>query len=199
MSSTLAPFGLRPAYHPSGTIRPDEGSIASGYGSNIFNGSPVAFANVGGTLVLAAAGDRALGAFQGVSYNTPAAGGRRVVSNYWPASTTATDIEAYYTSDPDLVYEIQADANITEASKGQCYDWTANTTTDGDLNTGNSTVALDVATLVTAGSAGLMVVGLSAEPDNAWSDGVNPAGNFPIVLVKIAEPVLGPSIPTNRV
>jgi hypothetical protein len=195
MSLVLAPFGLRPAFHPSGSIRNDNGTIASAYNANIFNGSPVTF-TTDGTLILAAAGSRALGAFQGVEYNSATDGGRRVVSNYWPANTVATSIKAYMTSDPEIVYAIQANAAITQASLGHMYDWSTNASANGSTSTGNSTVSLDVATVVTAGSAGLQVVGLVEGPGNAWNDGVDTDGTYPIVLVKIAEPVFGASYNT---
>src|SRR5688572_3000225 len=102
---TSAPFGLRPAFHPSGTIRPVVATIASGYANNIFMNSPVGII-ADGSIALAAAGGTAVagacGAFQGVEYN-PTATGPRVVSNMWPAAQTATSIVAYITQDPNIV------------------------------------------------------------------------------------------------
>ena len=67
MSSTNAPFGLRPAFHPSGLDRAQAlaGGIASGYGSAILKGQPVKYVT-GGTIQPAAAGDAFAGAFAGV-------------------------------------------------------------------------------------------------------------------------------------
>lgn len=186
MSATYTPFGLKPSYHPSGVIRPDKGSIASTYGANIFNGSPVAYVATGG-IQLAAAGAKAAGVFQGCEYNTPNASQRRVVSNYWPSGTVATDIVAYLTTDPQIIYEVQANATMAATTIGRCYDWSANATANGDLFTGNSTVGLDVAS-VAPGGAGLIVLGLSETEDNLWGDA------FPVVLVKIAEPQFGGAI-----
>lgn len=194
MSSTYTPFGLQPSYHPSGTIASDKGTIASGYTSNIFNGSPVAYVATGG-MELAAAGAAAAGVFQGCEYNTPTAGGRRVVSNYWPASTVATDILAYLTTDPEIVYSVQANAQFSaveltaKGAIGSTYDWTANASANGDTATGNSTVGLGVSTKSTAPTgAGLIVMGLIEAPDNLWTDA------YPVVLVKIAEPQFGAAI-----
>lgn len=181
MSATSAPFGLRPAYHFSGgQIHNDSAVIASGYNANIFMGSPVgyiadgsiALAPAGGTLITGAAG-----AFQGCQY-TPA-NGRMVVSNYWPANQVATEIVAYLTTDPWIVYEIQANATLTRAAIGGCYDWSANVTGSGDTGSGYSTVTLDVASA--ANPAGLQVVGLTVSPINDWGDA------FPIVNVLINE------------
>jgi hypothetical protein len=183
MSATAAPFGLKPSYHPSGFIRPDKGTIVSAYASNIYNGSPVAYVATGG-IELAAAGAKAAGVFQGVEYNTPAAGGRRVVSNYWPAGNVGTQIVAYLTTDPDIVYEVQSNATLAITAIGRTYDWSANASANGDLFTGNSTVSLNAAS-VAPGGAGLIVLGLLEAIDNLWGDA------FPVVLVKIAEPQFG--------
>lgn len=180
MSSVNAPFGLRPSYHPSGVIRPDQGTIASAYNSNIFMGSPVGHI-ADGTLALAPAGGTGVtgcvGAFQGVEY-TPA-NGRRTVSNYWPANQVATEIVAYMTTDPWIVYEIQANATLTRAAIGGCYDWSANVSGSGDTGSGFSTVTLDVASA--ANPAGLQVIGLTQSALNDWGD------TFPIVNVLINE------------
>ena len=85
MSSTSAPFGMRPAFHPSGLDRAQAlaGGIASAYGSDILKGQPVKYSN--GSIVIAGAGDAFVGAFDGVEWTDTT--GRRRVSNYWPAST----------------------------------------------------------------------------------------------------------------
>jgi hypothetical protein len=187
MSATAVPFGLKPSYHPSGVIRPDKGTIASAYGSNIFQGSPVAYVATGG-IALAAAGAKAAGVFQGCEYNTPVgSSSQRVISNYWPAGQVATNIVAFLTTDPDIVYEVQANATLAITAIGRTYDWSANASANGDTFTGNSTVSLNVAS-VSAGGAGLIVLGLLEAMDNAWDDA------FPVVLVKIAEPQFGAAI-----
>lgn len=181
MSSINAPFGLRPAFHPSGTIRPVAGTITTGLATNIFMNSPVGII-ADGSIALAAAGGTgvagACGAFQGVEYN-PTATGPRVVSNMWPASTAAVNIVAYFTQDPYITYEIQANATLAQSAIGAQYDWSANNTNSGNTVTGLSNVTLDVASV--AANAGLRVVGLTPGPDNAWGD------TFPIVQVQLSE------------
>lgn len=190
MSATASPFGLRPSYHfAGGVIRPDQATIASAYAANIFMGSPVGYV-AAGTLELAAAGGTgatgACGAFQGVEY-TPTATGRRTVGNMWPASTAASDIVAYMTSDPWIVYAIQANATLTIAAIGAEYNWSTNNTSSGNTTTGLSTVSLDVASADSP--AGLKVVGLTVSPDNNWGDA------FPIVNVLISEHQFNAVIP----
>jgi hypothetical protein len=170
MASTAAPFGLRPAYSPSGTIRPVAMTILTGYSSNIFQFSPVAIAG-DGTITLAAAASPAVGAFMGVEWTDT--DGRRRVSNKWTASTSATDIVCYVTTDPYIVYEIQGDGTGTAVQVtniGNQYDWTANGTSNGNTTTGLSTVGLAVSTVSTSGNNGLRLLGLAPYPDNAWGD-----------------------------
>lgn len=181
MSSVNAPFGLRPSYHPSGTIRPTAGTITTGYANNIFMGSPVGII-ADGSIALAAAGGTgvtgACGAFQGCEYN-PTATAPRVVSNMWPAAQAAVNIVAYHTIDQAILYEIQGNAAIAQLSLGAQFDWTANTTASGNTVTGLSSVALDTAS--GAAQAGLQVMGINKGPDNDWGDA------FTIVVVRLSE------------
>jgi hypothetical protein len=136
-----------------------------------------------GSIALAAAGGTgvagAVGAFQGVEYTPTVAGSRRVYSNTWPASMAATDIVAYLTEDPYIVYQIQANATIDMTSVGNQYDWSTNDTNAGNTTTGISSVSLNVASA--AANAGLRVLGLTGGPDNDWGD------SFPIVDVQLSE------------
>jgi hypothetical protein len=176
MGTVNAPFGLRAVYHPSGIIRPEVGVIVSGYGTSIYTGAPVQI-DTNGQITAAAAAARACGIFMGCEYTEP--GGRRRVSPYWPASQVATDIVAYFTRDPDIIYEVQANAALAQTNIGNQYDWTANGSANGNTVTGQSTVALDVAS--NAANAGLQVMGASLYPDNLITD------TFPIVQVRISE------------
>jgi hypothetical protein len=176
MSSTYAPTGLMPAYHPSGTIRSESATIASAYGTQIFQNAPVGIA-ADGTLIAAAAGAHAMGSFYGVEYVQ--SDGRPIVSNQWPAGQVATQIVAYYSRDPDIVYMIQADDTLAQAVVGNEYDWTTNDSTAGNTTTGISSVGLDVSTV--AANAGLQVLGFVPRPDNAAGD------SFPWVYVRISE------------
>ena len=174
MSTTSAPFGLRPVFSPSGVVRPSVYSIATGYASNILQNQPVKI-GTDGTIQAAAIGDRFIGTFQGVEFVDT--DGKLRVSNKWTASTAATNIVAYVTLDPSIVYEIQANATMTVANIGEQMDFT--TITAGSTVTGLSQLMLDVASSTT--NASLRVIGLTPGADNAWGD------NFPIVQVQIAE------------
>lgn len=182
MSSFAAPFGLKPLYHPSGTVRPKALDIASGYNTNIFQYGVVALntANAGGPanfgLIAGAVAGPIIGCFLGVEF-TPS-DGRRRYSNFWPANQVATQIVAYYTDDQLITYEIQANATLAENAIGAQYNVTAEA---GNTVTGFSTQALDTTTANPFTAANLLkVVGLTPGPLNAWGDA------FPIVQVQIS-------------
>jgi len=169
MSSTNAPFGLRPAFHPSGLDRAQAlaGGIASAYASNILKGQPVKL-NSSGNIVVAAAGDSFQGAFDGVQWTDTT--GRARVSNYWPANTayTAGSCVAYYYSDPNIVYEIQADGSLAQTSIGDQAD--LSNTTAGSSTTGLSACTLSTTLAGVGNTAQMRIVDLSPYPDNAWGD-----------------------------
>lgn len=176
MSATSQPFGLRPVYSPSGVVRPVAMSILTGYGSNILQNQPVKI-GTNGTIEAAAIGDRFVGSFQGVEFTDSE--GRRRVSNKWTASTAGTDIIAYVTVDPSIVYEIQSSATIAVTDIGSQADFT--TITAGSAVTGLSQLMLDAATLTTVGNASLKILNASPGPDNAFGD------TYVILQVQIAE------------
>lgn len=176
MSTTSQPFGLRPAYSPSGVVRPTAYAIATGYASNILQNQPVKI-GTDGTIQAAAIGDRFIGTFQGVEFTD--SDGRRRVSNKWTASTAATDIVAYVTLDPTIVYEIQANGSIAVTDIGKQADFT--TITAGSTVTGLSALMLDTATLTDTGNASLRIIDIAPGPDNAFGD------SYTVVQVQIAE------------
>ena len=178
MSAAATPFGLVPAYHPSGIIRPTAYTITSGYATGILSNQPVKIvpSSTGeGTIAAAAVGDRSIGTFLGVSYVD--ANGVFTFANKWTASTTGTNITAFVTLDPAIVYNIQADDTLTVADIGKQYDMN---TASGSTTTGLSTISLDVAS-VSVTNAMYRVIGLTPGPDNAWGDA------YPIVQVQISE------------
>ena len=192
MSATSAPFGLRPAFHPSGLDRAQAlaGGIVSGWGTDIYKGAPVRYNSTAGTSVAAgtitnaAAGSVWSGAFAGVEWTDTT--GRRRISNYWPASTTyqTGSCVAYFYNDQNIVYEIQTDATIAQTSLGGEYNFSAGTgltVTSGSATTGLSSTCLGVSTAVANGSQGDMrVVDIAPYVDNAWGD------SYTIVRVVVA-------------
>ena len=174
MSATNAPFGLRPAFHPSGLDRAQAlaGGITSGYATQILKGQPVAYSASAGVIVPITANSTNAawsGAFAGVQWTDTT--GRARVSNYWPANTayTAGTCVAYFYNDNNIVYEIQADGAMAQTTIGNEYLFTNVTT--GSSTTGLSTATLGASTAVGNSAQGQMrVVDLCQNVDNAWGD-----------------------------
>lgn len=180
MSSVLAPFGMRPAYHPSGSVaRPEQGTINPASPA-IHHGDIVSIA-ADGTLVraTAGAGNLVLGVFDGVEYRDGT--GKPNVSRCWPAHNGSYDIDAFFTSDPDLVYEIQANGPVTRDMVGSHASFISGIAPAANIMTGVSADVLDVASISNTVSNQLAIVGIREYPDNVWGDA------FTVVLVKIAQ------------
>ena len=171
MSATSAPFGLRPAFHPSGLDRAQAlaGGIASAYSSNILKGQPVKYNPSAGTIIIATVGAIWSGAFAGVEWTDVS--GRRQISNFWPANTAyqTGSCVAYFYNDNNIVYEIQSDATIAQTSIGNEYNFS--NIANGSTITGLSQATLGVSTAVGNGNPGDMrVVDIAPYQDNAWGD-----------------------------
>ena len=163
MASSATPYGLKAVNLIGG--QPYAGStrqikIASGYGTNIFNGSIVAIV-AGGTIeIVTTNGDNStgfpagtIGVFVGCTYTDPNTG-NITFNQYWPASTVASDAMAYIVDDPDVVFQVQADGAVTQADLGQNVKLAAvQSTSTGDTTTGNSTTAVSATTASTSGFA----------------------------------------------
>ena len=189
MSATNAPFGLRPAFHPSGLDRAQAlaNGIVSGYGSAILKGQPVRYVT-GGVIEPAAAGQAFVGAFAGVEFTDTT--GRRRVSNYWPANTAyqTGSCVAYFYADQNIVYEIQADGSLAQTSLGDEAD--LSNVTAGSTTTGLSQCTLST-TLVGAGNTGqCRIIDIAPYADNDWGDA------FTVVRVNISEYQFAPAAGT---
>ena len=176
MSSTNAPFGLRAVYSPSGIIREMQGTILSTYAADLYTGQPVKM-GTDGTLQAAGTSGTYIGLFAGCQY-LPSGAQRPVVSPSWPSGTTATEIIAYYTMDPYLVYEIQADGTVNQTNIGNQYNFSAVTSSNG---LGYSTATLGVGTVTTSGNAQMRVIGIANGIDNAAGDA------YTVVQVQISQ------------
>lgn len=169
MSSTAAPFGLKPIYHPSGLIRPVvlTDGILSTYSSAILKGQAIKMATTG-VIQACAAGDAMLGSFAGVEWTDTT--GRARVSNYWPANTAylAGSCRAYFYSDAEIVYEMQADGSLTQASVGDEADLT--NATAGSTTTGLSQTTLSTTLAAVGNNATFRILNLAPNIDNAWGD-----------------------------
>ncbi len=120
MSAVAGPFGLKPAWHPSGVIRQHQGTIASAYDTDIFQYTPVVFFTDGTIIEAQADEDAIMGVFMGVEWTS--SDGRRRVGNRWIANEVATEIVAYFTFDREIIYEIQSDDAFPQAQVSETFD-----------------------------------------------------------------------------
>ena len=94
--------------------------------------------------------DGVIGVFVGCTYTDPNSG-NITFSQYWPASTVATDALAYIIDDPDVVFMAQADATVAQAGLGANVPLAAvQSTSTGSTTNGNSTTAIDADAVLTA-------------------------------------------------
>jgi len=199
MSSVFQPFGLKPAYHPSGLDRAvpfigtntyqNGASYGANYslsaGQSFYQYQPVALTQYGQlTIAPQAAGTgKVYGVFDGVEYTN--SDGRRSVAKSisLTALAASTNVIFWIFQDPALVYEIQVhgSANANAVGTEYNFDTVANSTvsdgyTIGVGGAGFSTTAL-LATSVGSGNQGqVRVVGLGREAaypagnTNQWGD-----------------------------
>lgn len=160
MATTASPYGLKAVNHIGGT--PYAGStrllpIASGYATNIYNGSVVAIVAAGTVEIVTNLGNNAdafpagvVGVFVGCTYTDPNLG-TVVFRNNWPTGTVADDAQAYIVDDPDVIFMAQADGAVTQVDLGQNTNFAAvQSTTTGDTTNGNSNSAVSSTTATTA-------------------------------------------------
>jgi len=179
MASTESPYGFKPVNLIGG--QPYAGStrlikIASGYASNIFNGSIVSIV-AGGTIEMVTTnGDDStgfpagtIGVFVGCSYTDPNTK-QKLFSQYWPTGTVASDAVAYVVDDPDCLFQVQADGAVTQADLGQNTHLAAvQSTSTGSTVTGNSDTAVTATTGTTSGWA-FRIVDFVDGPDSSVGD-----------------------------
>lgn len=154
MATTAAPYGLKPVNLIGG--QPYAGStrqlkIASGYASNIYNGSVVSIVAAGTVEIVDEPGTNAsafpagtVGVFVGCTYTDPNTK-QKLFSQYWPSGTVASDAMAYVVDDYDCVFQIQADDTLAQSALG--INIPVVNPTAGSTVTGNSTMAADASAI----------------------------------------------------
>jgi hypothetical protein len=155
--------------------------IASGSGTSIFFGDVVRL-NTGGTLskvsTTATATD-SVGIFLGCQFTNPSTK-QLLQQQYYPASTVASDIQAFVLDDPDALFKVAVTAagastisGVTQAAIGQN---SALILTAGSTTTGDSLASISATT--GAGTALPMRI-VAGVPET-----VNASGSFTEVIVK---------------
>lgn len=169
MVATSAPFGFVPKFHPSGIVRPRAlvNGLPSAYANSIYQYQPVKGLTTGYISEVTANTDEYLGTFMGVTY-TPT-GGRPAVANYWPAATAAASITVFFTDDPWIEYDVQADGSVAQTA---LFGGTSFTNlTAGSTLTGLSQCTA-TATITGSSTNQMRVINLGSANgvNNAWGD-----------------------------
>jgi hypothetical protein len=139
--------------------------IAANYGTAIFQGDMVAQVTGGGVEVHADGGTVPIvGVFNGCRFTDPTTG-KETFSNFYPASTNASDIEAFIIDDPMAIFEIQADDTFPVADLFGNFDIVY--TSSGSTTTGISGAELDVTTGATTATLPLKAIDISRDPNNS--------------------------------
>ena len=178
MAATASPYGLKAVNHLGGT--PYAGStrmypIASGTATNIYYGGVVNVLasgfltqNVTTGAVAAPFVVGTVGVFVGCTFTDPNSG-NVVFRQNWPTGTVTADAVAYVVDDPAVIFQVQANGAVTAAALGSCCSILAQTTATGNLASGNSTTAVNAATLSVNQDA-FKIVGFVDSPTSTVGD-----------------------------
>jgi hypothetical protein len=177
-----SPYGLIPVKLLSGT--PFVGvtrhySIASGYATSIFNGDAVKLVT-GGTVERDTfdAAMTPIGVFVGCSYTDPSTE-QKTFKQYYPASTVASDIQAYVVDATDVLFKVAVVSSGTTIGDLAITDIGANVAgvdNTGSTITGNSKCAISD-TSATTNTLPFRIVDLVEETKNS-------SGGYTEALVK---------------
>jgi hypothetical protein len=178
-----APYGLKPINLIGGQVfagATRQIPIASGYATSIFNGDVVKLVS-DGTLEKETGTTTAtpVGVFLGCSYTDPTLK-YKLFSQYYPASTVASDIVAYVADDPDQLFKVAVVSGTTVIAGygrtivGNNVPLVQNA---GSATTGNSAVAVNGGSAATTVSLPLRIIDVVPET-------VDASGNYTEVIVK---------------
>ena len=181
MANKDAAFGMRPVKMIGGapyTGGQSRYRISANYDTAIFQGDMVAQVTGGGIEVHADGGTVPIvGVFNGCQYTDPTTGEQKF-SNFYPASTNASDIIAFVIDDPMVVFEIQCNAAFPVADLFGNFDIVY--TSAGSTTTGISGAELNVADGATTATLSLKCIDISEDPEN--SDVSSDATNVLVVI-----------------
>ena len=182
MANKDAAFGLKPSRMMGGgayTGGQSRYRIANNQSGAIFQGDLVKHLT-GGTVSRAAASSTVpvVGVFNGCQFTDPTSK-EDTISNHYPGSVAAADINAFIFDDTEVVFEVQADDTFPVADLFGNFDIVDQSTT-GDTSSGRSNMELDVTTGATTTTLPLKAIDISQDPDN--SDVGNANTNVMVVI-----------------
>jgi len=171
MATTATPMGAEPtdtlSASGSFTGKVRHIKVASGYGTAIFYGDFVKLVNTGtvekdtGTTTATP-----VGVFVGCAYTSPTTN-ELTFSQYFPASTAASDIVAYVVDDPNVLMRMQSDEAIAQTGLGNNV---AIVQTAGSTSVGRSKNAVDGSSIATTNTLPLRIIDFVNGPNSAVGD-----------------------------
>ena len=187
MATTAAPYGGR-VVKLAGN-RPNNNSnslypIASNYGTSIFFGQPVVYSATNSSVEVPAATDFGgatqelyIGIFAGCTYTDPNLK-YTVFKQFYPASTVASDIQAYVLDDPSSIIQFEASTTAFDVFANLGKNYALSAASGGSTTTGNCNLSLNTSS---AGNNNpFKLVGISQGPGNINAQ----TGNYVQVLVQ---------------
>ena len=180
MANVNKPFGLRPSGNLSATGAQKQYGyqIADNQAGAIYQGDLVVVYD--GYIIKYDASTHAAptGVFNGCQYNDPTRADKPTWKNYYPGSVNINIgiIACEVLDDPNQLFLVQADGNVTQANIGKNADPTASTT--GSTTSGVSNGSLSSASIAKTAALTFKIVGLYQSPDNEL-------GNYAVVVVKL--------------
>jgi hypothetical protein len=180
MANVNKPFGLRPLGNLSATGAQKQYAyqIADNQAGAIYQGDLVVVYD--GYIIKydPATHTAPTGVFNGCQYNDPTRADKPTWKNYYPGSVNINTgiIACEVLDDPNQLFIIQADGDVTQANIGKNADPTASTT--GSTTSGVSAGSLSSASIAKTQGLTFKIVGLYDSPENAL-------GNYAVLVVKL--------------
>lgn len=171
MSATATPMGAEPvgtlSASGSYTGKVRHYKIASNDSTAIFYGDFVKMTSAGVvTLDNGTTSLTPIGVFMGCSYTDPNTN-QLTFSQYYPASTVASDIDAYVLNDPFVEMRMQGDATLAQTALGNN---AAVVQTAGSTSIGRSKNAFDSSTIATTATLPVKLIEFVKGPDSTIGD-----------------------------
>jgi len=171
MSATATPMGAEPvgtlSASGSYTGKVRHYKIASNDSTAIFYGDFVKMTSAGVvTLDNGTTSLTPIGVFMGCSYTDPNTN-QLTFSQFYPASTVASDIDAYVLNDPFVEMRMQGDATLAQTALGNN---AAVVQTAGSTSIGRSRNAFDSSTIATTATLPVKLIEFVEGPDSTVGD-----------------------------
>jgi hypothetical protein len=165
------PYGLQPVNLIGGQVYAGSTrlmSIASGYATSIYYGDVVKRVSNGTIEKDTGTGTATpVGIFLGCTYTNPT-NSQKTFAQYYPASTAASDIQAYVVDDPDVLFKVASCSNTTVTFFGPAVvgENAVLVQNAGSNNTGDSAIGIFGGNTAVTASFPIRIVDLVPDTSN---------------------------------